>query len=373
VPLLAAHARALASVATTKPAALAPLAPPPARQTVPESERQAHDKVDGLRPWPNNAPAVLVNGVPIDPNTYADDDQFVALYNQMVHAYAAVALEKSKLAADPTNAAAMTREKQYLSDAQRALEKLNVRVAALESDPGRWIIHHDPIAAFVADIANGKDIAQAFRDAGDAVAANIKDVGPYVQTVCSFIPGFGTAVAACIGAAVALAKGEDIGDGLIDTIGGALPGGVATQMAFRAGVTAIKDACQGKTWEQIAWDSAREAMPPGPCRLAFDAATALAGAAIAQADPDAYQAIFTGAQKNGATNTDAPAVRLPTQQQVLTQAQLAQRAYERKKLPPTPTWKVPASTPMPPTQKPASVAPVLALAGVALAASRFIR
>lgn len=324
---------------------IAPSAPAPV--TVPGS----HD----LPPWPDSAPHVAVNGTPIDPNDYGDDAQFRAAYQGLFRTYnygdvEAADAKKKRAAGDAAGAAkAQARATQIYGTGPKYIMQIQNRVAQLASDPGRWIVQHDPIAAFVDAISKGEPIDQVFNRMGDAVVKNVKDVGPYVQTVCSFIPGFGTAVAACIGAAVAIANGEPLGDGLIDTVGGCLPGGVVTGMAFRAGVTAIKDACQGETWQQIAWDSAREAMPPGPARMCFDAATSIAGAAIAQSDPKAYQAVFTGAQQNGAAAyASVPAPKIPSAGDLKAHGQAAQSAYLKRALPPAPPWT--PSTILPATQ-----------------------
>lgn len=78
--------------------------------------------------------------------------------------------------------------------------------------------------------------------------ADTKTVGPWAQTVVSFVPGIGTGVSAAIGAGLALAEGKPISEIMMAAVKGALPGGAAAQMAFNAAQAAI----QRKPLDQIA-------------------------------------------------------------------------------------------------------------------------
>lgn len=78
--------------------------------------------------------------------------------------------------------------------------------------------------------------------------ADTKTVGPWAQTVISFIPGIGTGVAAAIGAGLALAEGKSISEIMLAAVKGALPGGAVAQVAFNV----AQGALQHKSIDQIA-------------------------------------------------------------------------------------------------------------------------
>lgn len=78
--------------------------------------------------------------------------------------------------------------------------------------------------------------------------SNVKTLGPYAQTIISFVPGIGTGVAAAIGAGLALADGKPISEALLAAVKGSLPGGAIAQTAFNVSQAAI----QGKPIDQIA-------------------------------------------------------------------------------------------------------------------------
>lgn len=90
------------------------------------------------------------------------------------------------------------------------------------------------------NIAEGKRIDRAIYEPFKERVKEIQAVAPYVQSVVSFIPGIGTGVAATIGAANALMKGQPITDALIEGAKGAIPGGPIAAAAFDVGVAAIK-------------------------------------------------------------------------------------------------------------------------------------
>ncbi len=122
--------------------------------------------------------------------------------------------------------------------------------------------------------------------------ADVRTVGPWVQTVISFVPGVGTGVAAAIGAGLALAEGKSISEAMVAAAKGALPGGAAAQMAFGVaqgvlerkpvdqiainalpisdqqkrllsqGLAAAKDIASGKNVAKSLVDNAVKALPP---------------------------------------------------------------------------------------------------------------
>jgi nucleoid-associated protein YgaU len=77
---------------------------------------------------------------------------------------------------------------------------------------------------------------------------SVKTLGPYIQTVISFVPGIGTGVSAAIGAGLALAEGKSISEAMVAGVKGAIPGGPAAQSAF----SVAKAAIERKPIDQIA-------------------------------------------------------------------------------------------------------------------------
>lgn len=97
-------------------------------------------------------------------------------------------------------------------------------------------------------ILDGGNISKvALRNFKEALS-NVKTLGPYAQTIISFVPGIGTGVAAAIGAGLALADGKPISEALLAAVKGSLPGGAIAQTAFNVSQAAI----QGKSIDQIA-------------------------------------------------------------------------------------------------------------------------
>ncbi len=122
--------------------------------------------------------------------------------------------------------------------------------------------------------------------------ASVKTIGPYIQTVISFVPGIGTGISAAIGAGLALANGQSISQALVAGVKGALPGGPAAQAAFSVaqaaierkpisqialaalpisdqqkkllnqGLSAAKDIASGKNVAQSVIDNAVKSLPP---------------------------------------------------------------------------------------------------------------
>ena len=78
---------------------------------------------------------------------------------------------------------------------------------------------------------------------------DFKEVGPYAQMVCSFIPGIGTGISAAIGAGLALANGQPITEVLLDGVKGALPGGPLARMAFDIAQKSITAAVEHKKFD----------------------------------------------------------------------------------------------------------------------------
>jgi hypothetical protein len=83
-----------------------------------------------------------------------------------------------------------------------------------------------------------------FKDA----LSSVKTLGPYIQTVISFVPGIGTGISAGIGGALALASGKRIDQAFIEAAKGAIPGGPLAQAAFSVAEGVIS----GKPIDQIA-------------------------------------------------------------------------------------------------------------------------
>jgi hypothetical protein len=77
---------------------------------------------------------------------------------------------------------------------------------------------------------------------------DIKTVGPWAQTVLSFVPGIGTGAAAAIAAGMALAEGKHISEAMVAAVKGSIPGGPLAQSAFNVAESAI----QGKPIDQVA-------------------------------------------------------------------------------------------------------------------------
>jgi hypothetical protein len=83
---------------------------------------------------------------------------------------------------------------------------------------------------------------------------DFKEIGPYAQMVCSFIPGVGQGIAAAIGCGLALANGQPLSEAILAGVEGALPGGPLAKMAFDVARAGITSAIEHKpiTWKSIA-------------------------------------------------------------------------------------------------------------------------
>ena len=93
--------------------------------------------------------------------------------------------------------------------------------------------------------------------------ANVRVVGPYVQAICSIIPGIGMVAATAIGAGIAaagvVAGGMSITDALKETAIGAVPGGAAARLACSFAI----QAAEGKNLGKALVDSALAQVPGG--------------------------------------------------------------------------------------------------------------
>lgn len=99
-----------------------------------------------------------------------------------------------------------------------------------------------------ARIASGARLDHAVVGHFKGQLADAKTVGPYAQTIVSFVPGVGQGVSAAIGTGLALAEGRPINEALVAAVKGALPGGPAAQAAFNIATAAA----QGKPIDEIA-------------------------------------------------------------------------------------------------------------------------
>lgn len=95
------------------------------------------------------------------------------------------------------------------------------------------------------EIAQGRRIDRAVMGHLKDRLNDFKQVGPYVQTVVSFVPGVGQGVSAALGAGLALADGQPIDEVLKAGALGAVPGGPLVQAAVRTGVETIQHVAKG--------------------------------------------------------------------------------------------------------------------------------
>lgn len=175
-----------------------------------------------------------------------------------------------------------------ISSAGSAIKKVPVVGSGLHAV---YSLSTSPIS-LSANIAAGDNVLKSTVKNFKQNLTAVKDVAPYVQTIVSFVPGIGTAAAGVIGGATALAQGRPIDEALIEGIGGALPGGAATQAVFRVGIkavkgkpptqedlkdipisedqkkaivitsAAVKDLADGKPVDEVAFKRGMEALPP---------------------------------------------------------------------------------------------------------------
>jgi hypothetical protein len=124
---------------------------------------------------------------------------------------------------------------------------------------------------FVKNVLKGERIDKALvKDFSTKISA-ATEAAPYVQIVVSTVPGVGSGVSGAIAASVALAKGRNITEALIEATKAAVPGGPAVAFAFDMGVGLAK----GKSLDKAAMAAARERLPAG-AKIAFDVGLAMA-------------------------------------------------------------------------------------------------
>jgi len=164
---------------------------------------------------------------------------------------------------------------------------------------------------FTDAVIHGARIDKALvQDLRDKLTA-VREIGPYAQTILSFMPGIGTGVAAAIGAGLAIAQGRPIDEAFVEGFESALPGGPAAKAAFsmtyaaatgqnlldaagKAGIEAlglppeqaklimsglnlVYKASQGENIPMAALEEARKHLPNDPTvRQAFDVGIAIA-------------------------------------------------------------------------------------------------
>lgn len=86
-----------------------------------------------------------------------------------------------------------------------------------------WLWEHDPIMQLGYKIATGENVWKALMAVGAIIAEDLRIFGPYL----AYIPGVGTAAAMAIAAGVALANGKSLTEIAIETMRGAIPPGPA--------------------------------------------------------------------------------------------------------------------------------------------------
>jgi hypothetical protein len=95
-------------------------------------------------------------------------------------------------------------------------------------------------------IARGANIGDAIIDAAKSAVAAVHELAPYIQAVLSVVPGIGTGLSAVISGGLALASGMPIDQVLIEAVKGAIPGGPLAQAAFIVASSTISAAAHGE-------------------------------------------------------------------------------------------------------------------------------
>jgi len=121
-------------------------------------------------------------------------------------------------------------------------------------------------------IASGERLDHVFIDAAKAQLKIIKDAAPYAQAVIAFVPGIGTTAAAAIAGGIALAEGKSIDEAAKSAIRAAIPGGAAALAAYDTATKVLS----GQNVTKAMIEAARNAIPEGPARQAYDIGTAVA-------------------------------------------------------------------------------------------------
>lgn len=131
----------------------------------------------------------------------------------------------------------------------------------------------DIIKKTATSFAGGAPITQALLDG----AREGLSIAKQASASMSAYPGFGTGVAAAVGAADALVNGAPLTDAVIEAAKNAIPGGPYAKAGFETGVRAIAAASSGGSIENAVLESARRNLPGGEAaKVAFDAAVGLA-------------------------------------------------------------------------------------------------
>lgn len=146
-------------------------------------------------------------------------------------------------------------------------------------------VKNEPLTHLVTGLAQGKSFKQAVSDAVKGGVHEFQTVAPMAETVVSFVPGVGTAASIALAAGVALSKGQKIGEALLSTVKGALPGGPAAAAAFDTATQFGDGLLHHENLGQAALGAVRQAavdagsdvgVPTQLTESAFDAGLALA-------------------------------------------------------------------------------------------------
>jgi len=121
-------------------------------------------------------------------------------------------------------------------------------------------------------IASGERLDHVFINAAKAQMKIIKDAAPYAQAVIAFVPGIGTTAAAAIAGGIALAEGKSIDEAAKAAIRAAIPGGAVALAAYDTATKVLS----GQNVTKAMIEAARNAIPEGPARQAYDIGTAVA-------------------------------------------------------------------------------------------------
>jgi hypothetical protein len=123
-------------------------------------------------------------------------------------------------------------------------------------------------------VARGENVLDAIAKAGSGAYRDIRKGVQLASMVAGFVPGIGTGVGAALGAANALMNGEPITDAVIAAARGSLPGGAIAQTAFDMAANVAK----GQNIGEAMLNTVRSRIPGGDSplvRAAFDAGIAL--------------------------------------------------------------------------------------------------
>lgn len=109
--------------------------------------------------------------------------------------------------------------------------------------------------SFLDDVYDAaSDAIDAIGDAGDLIGGFLKSVAPFLAAV----PGFGTAFAAAVYAAGALAAKDKITDAMIGTASAAMPPGIP-RIAFDGATNITRDIAEGRNVQDSAVNACRQA------------------------------------------------------------------------------------------------------------------